>query len=132
MDAVAFRQMWMFVPGAVQHERQRSGASRPGHRHNTAGARMIRAAIVGLGRWGRSLVAAVQGKSGDISFVRAHTRTRAAAEEFCRDKGVPLVDRYEQILADPEVDAVVLATPHSLHEDQIRAAAAAGKHIHVE
>jgi predicted dehydrogenase len=30
------------------------------------------------------------------------------------------------------VDAVVLATPHSLHESQIIAAAAAGKHIHVE
>jgi predicted dehydrogenase len=93
---------------------------------------MIRAAIVGLGRWGRSLVNAVQGKSDDISFVRAHTRTRAAAEDFCREKGLALVDRYEQILADPGIDAVVLATPHSLHERQIMAAAAAGKHIHVE
>jgi predicted dehydrogenase len=93
---------------------------------------MIRAAIVGLGRWGRSLVASVQGKSTQLRFVRAHTRTRASAEEFCRQYDVPLVDSYEQILADPEVDAVVLATPHSLHETQIIAAAAAGKHIHVE
>jgi predicted dehydrogenase len=93
---------------------------------------MIRAAIVGLGRWGRSLVASVQGKSEDLRFVRAHTRTRATAEDFCRDQGVPLVDCYEQLLADPNVDAVVLATPHSLHESQIIAAAAAGKHIHVE
>jgi predicted dehydrogenase len=93
---------------------------------------MIRAAIVGLGRWGRSLVTSVQGKSGDIQFVRAHTRTRAAAEDFCRDKGVPLTDSYEQILADPNVDAVVLATPHSQHERQMLQAAAAGKHIHVE
>jgi predicted dehydrogenase len=93
---------------------------------------MIRAAIVGLGRWGRSLVASVQGKSEDLRFVLAHTRTRATAEDFCRDQGVPLVDSYEQLLADPNVDAVVLATPHSLHETQIIAAAAAGKHIHVE
>ena len=93
---------------------------------------MIRAAIVGLGRWGRSLVASVQDKSEDIRFVAAHTRTRAAAEDFCREHGVPLVDSYEQILANPNVDAVVLATPHSLHEGQIMAAAAAGKHIHVE
>jgi len=35
-------------------------------------------------------------------------------------------------LADPNVDAVVLATPHSQHEEQIKRAAAAGKHIHVE
>src|SRR5262249_58951018 len=86
---------------------------------------MVRAAIVGLGRWGRSLVASVQGKSSDIRFVAAHTRTRAAAEDFCRDQGLPLADSYEQVLADPQVDAVVLATPHSLHERQALAAAPA-------
>ena len=96
---------------------------------------MIRAAIVGLGRWGRSLVHSVQGKdsrSDDIRFVVAHTRTPAAAGEFCRDHGVALVGDYEQILRDPDVDAVVLATPHSQHERQVIAAAGAGKHIHVE
>ena len=93
---------------------------------------MIRAAIIGLGRWGRALVTAVQGKSDDIRFVAAHTRTRAGAEDFCRDKGVPLADNYEQILSDRNVDAVVLATPHSQHERQMLQAAAAGKHIHVE
>src|SRR5262245_26087412 len=93
---------------------------------------MVRAAIVGLGRWGRSLVASVQGKSSDIRFVLAHTRTRATAEDFCRDQRIPLADSYEQVLADPQVDAVVLATPHTLHERQVLAAAAAGKHIHVE
>ena len=45
---------------------------------------------------------------------------------------MPLVDSYERLLADPDVDAVVLATPHSQHERQMLAAAAAGKHIHVE
>jgi predicted dehydrogenase len=74
----------------------------------------------------------VQGKSAQLRFVRAHTRTRAGAEDFCRQHDVPLVDSYKQILADPDVDAVVLATPHSLHASQIIAAAAAGKHIHVE
>jgi predicted dehydrogenase len=93
---------------------------------------MIRAAIVGLGRWGRSLVASVQGKSAELSFVRGHTRTRASAEDFCRAHGVPLADTYEELLADSDVDALVLATPHSQHEAQIIAAAAAGKHIHVE
>jgi predicted dehydrogenase len=93
---------------------------------------MVRAAIVGLGRWGRSLVASVQGKSSDIRFVVAHTRTRATAAAFCRDQSLPLTDSYEQVLADPQVDAVVLATPHSQHEQQVMAAARAGKHIHVE
>lgn len=93
---------------------------------------MVRAAIVGLGRWGRSLVNAVQGKSPDIRFVLAHSRTRATAEEFCRRHGLVWADSYEHLVADPGVDAVVLATPHTQHERQIIAAADAGKHIHVE
>jgi predicted dehydrogenase len=93
---------------------------------------MVRAAIVGLGRWGRSLVSAVQGKSQDIRFVCAHSRTRATAEEFCRQHELTWAESYEEVLADRGVDAVVLATPHSQHEGEIIAAAAAGKHIHVE
>jgi predicted dehydrogenase len=93
---------------------------------------MIRAAIIGLGRWGRSLVASVAGHSDDIVFVRAHTRTRASAEDFCRNKGVALATSYDEILRDPEIDAVVLATPHSRHQAQALAAAAARKHIFVE
>jgi predicted dehydrogenase len=92
----------------------------------------VRAAIVGLGRWGRSLVNAVHGKTDAITFTAAHTRTRAGAEEFCRERNIPLVDHYETVLQDPTIDAVVLATPHSQHAKQVMAAAAAGKHIHVE
>ncbi len=92
---------------------------------------MLRAAIIGLGRWGRSLVNSVQ-DNPDIRFVLGHTRTRSTAEAFCRDKGVQLVDSFDAVLADANVDAVVLATPHSQHEAQIKRAAAAGKHVLVE
>src|SRR5580693_7623970 len=93
---------------------------------------MIRAAIVGLGRWGRSLVASVAGNSDDLKFVAACTRTRASAEDFCRDKHIPLADSYENILRDSDIDAIVLATPHSQHQAQALAAIAAGKHVFVE
>ena len=93
---------------------------------------MIRAAIVGIGTWGRNLVTSVQGKSDAIRFVAGATRTPAKATEFCREQGVRLVPAYEQVLADREVDAVVLATPHSQHAEQIIAAARAGKHVFVE
>ena len=36
------------------------------------------------------------------------------------------------ILGDPEIEAVILATPHSVHEDQIVASAEAGKHVFAE
>src|SRR5258707_9920743 len=92
----------------------------------------MRAAIVGLGRWGRSLVNAVHGKTDAIQFVAAHTRTRAGAEDYCREKNIPLRDRFEDILSDPTLDVVVLARPHSQHAAQVMAAAAAGKPAHVE
>jgi predicted dehydrogenase len=97
---------------------------------------MIRAAIVGLGRWGRALVNAVTGKGGndgnDLRFVLGTTRTRASAEDFCRSKQIKLVDSYDDILRDPDIDAVVLATPHSQHQAQALAAIAAKKHAFVE
>ena len=93
---------------------------------------MIRAAIVGLGRWGRSLVTSVSGKNDEIGFVVACTRTRAGAEDFCREHRLPLVDSYAEAIRRPDIDAVVLATPHSLHETQALAAIAAGKHVFVE
>jgi predicted dehydrogenase len=42
------------------------------------------------------------------------------------------VDAYEALLADKTIDAVVLATPHSLHAAQTVAAAKAGKHVFCE
>jgi len=93
---------------------------------------MINAAIVGLGRWGQSFVRSVQGKSETFRFVAAHTRSPDKVRGFCAEHGLPLADSYEAILRDPTVQVVVLATPHSQHEEQVRLAAAAGKHIHVE
>jgi predicted dehydrogenase len=92
----------------------------------------VRAAIVGLGRWGRSLVNAVHGKTDAIQFAAAYTRTRASAEEFCRERGIRMLARFEDALASPDIDAVVLATPHSQHAEQVMAAAVARKHIHVQ
>src|SRR5947209_16761032 len=93
---------------------------------------MIRAAIVGLGRWGRTLVGAVQGQSAAIRFTAGHTRTRSKAEAFCAEHGIALRDSLDAILADPAIDAVVFATPHSEHGAQVEEAAAAGKHVFME
>ena len=94
---------------------------------------MINAAIVGLGWWGKTLVEAVQQDSEEIRFVAGMTRTKtpeilafAGAQKFA------LADTYEELLANPKVDAVVLSTPHSMHAAQVIAAAGAGKHIFCE
>ena len=67
-----------------------------------------------------------------IRFVAGATRTPARAEEFSRRHGIPVQTSFEAVLADPSIDAVVLATPHSMHTEQIVAAARAGKHVFTE
>lgn len=93
---------------------------------------MVRAAIVGIGRWGRTLVGAVQGQSERFRFTAGHNRTRANAEAFCAGHGIALAGSLDEILADPSVDAIVFATPHSEHGEQVERAASAGKHVFME
>jgi len=93
---------------------------------------MIDAAIVGLGRWGRTLVDAVQGKSDKLRFTRAVSRNPDRLRDFAGQHQLQLVGDLSQVLADPAIDAVVLATPHSLHCDQVIAAAQAGKAVFCE
>src|SRR5882757_7986240 len=94
---------------------------------------MIKAAQIGLGWWGKTLVESVQGVSPDIQFVAAASRTQSDDyKAFCAANNLTFHQTYEQALADPNVQAVVLATPHSLHSPQVIAAAKAGKHVFCE
>lgn len=90
---------------------------------------MINAAVVGLGRWGRNLVDCTQGKTDKIRFTTGVARTPDKARDYARSQGLTLVSDYGQALADPAIDAVVLATPHTQHGDQILAGLRAGKHV---
>jgi len=92
---------------------------------------MIRAAIVGLGWWGQNLVSSVR-DSEAIRFTTAHTRSQASASAFCVEAGLRWVDSLDAILNDGAIDAVVFATPHSQHPEQVVRAAGAGKHVFVE
>jgi predicted dehydrogenase len=92
---------------------------------------VIRAAIVGLGGWGRHIVRSLAG-SKTIELVRAADVNVEAVADFASDHGLDLYDGLEPLLADGAIDAVILATPHSLHEAQILAVAGAGKHVFCE
>lgn len=92
---------------------------------------MLKAAIYGLGRWGNRLTDAVRASS-EIRIVKGVSRDPARHAEYSAKYGIPVVASYDEVLADPQVDAVVLATPHSMHHAQIVQAARAGKHIYVE
>ena len=93
---------------------------------------MIDAAIVGLGRWGRTLVEAVQGKSDKLRFTRAVSRNPDRLRDFAARHALELVGELAPVLADRTIGAVVVATPHSLHCEQTVAVAAAGKAVFCE
>ncbi len=93
---------------------------------------MINAAIIGLGWWGKNHLAAAQGKSGKLRFVHGVSKEMDAAVPLAEQYGFTLSDDLERALADPRVQAVVLATPHSLHTEQVVRVAAAGKPVFCE
>jgi predicted dehydrogenase len=90
---------------------------------------MIDAAVIGLGRWGKSIVAAAQGKSKRLRFIRGVSKEPELVRDFAATHGFELSTQFEEAVADPRVQAVFLATPHSLHVDQITTVAKAGKPV---
>ena len=62
-------------------------------------------------------------------LVAVGSRNLETAEKFCGEYGGRAYGSYEEVLADPEVDAVYIATPHHLHMANTIAAARAGKAI---
>ena len=91
---------------------------------------MLKIAVVGLGGWGRTIVA-LAAQSDRLRLVRLADVDPAAAQ-FAADRGIPLSSTFEDVLADPQVQGVVLCTPHTQHTEQIVAAARAGKHVFCE
>ena len=93
---------------------------------------MINAAVIGLGRWGKSLVTAVQGKSPKLRFVHGVSKEPDDVRAFASQHGFRLSTELDEAIANPEVQAVFLATPHSLHVEQVRAVAKSGKPVWCE
>jgi predicted dehydrogenase len=92
----------------------------------------VRLAPVGLGRWARVLARGAQ--RGDVielasCFSRDDERRRAFQEEF----GVPRsAATYEELLADPEIEGVLITTPNDTHRPLIVQALEAGKAVYTD
>ncbi len=90
----------------------------------------VRWGIVGLGRIADTEIAPAIAASphGVLRGVVSRDQGRASAFAARHAAARALVS-YPDLLADPELDAVYIATPNALHPDQVVAAAAAGKHV---
>ncbi|GAB0120336.1 Gfo/Idh/MocA family protein [Acidisoma sp. 7E03] len=91
----------------------------------------INVALVGLGWWGRKIAVTLQ-DNPLIRIARAVEVNATAAESFKAAHSIPASARLEDALSDPAIDAVLLITPHNLHEEQIAAVVQAGKHVFCE
>ena len=91
---------------------------------------MLNIAVVGLGWWGRTIVD-LAGRSDRLRLVRVADVSPQAAQ-FAAQRQLAFSPKFEDVLADPQVQGVVLCTPHTQHTDQIVAAARAGKHVFCE
>ncbi len=90
----------------------------------------LKAALIGVGAWGRVLANAA-GLSAKIELAYCVGRNPEKLGAFSRDTGIP-ARRFDDVLADKTVTAVVLALPNELHFEFAERAARAGKHIYIE
>ena len=92
----------------------------------------LNVAVVGLGWWGRIIAATAMRESRLIKLVRLTDSSAAAFAATTEFAHIPFSTRFEDVLEDKGVEAVILVTPHGAHEAQVAAAAAAGKHVFCE
>jgi predicted dehydrogenase len=91
----------------------------------------VRAAAVGIGWWSGVLADAIPKGTG-LRLVACATRSPEKRAAFAEQYGCRQAESLDAVLKDPDVEAVLLTTPHTLHGEQVIAAAEAGKHVFVE
>lgn len=91
----------------------------------------VRAACVGIGRWSE-VIAKAAARSSKIKVTNCYTRSAEKRDVFAKKFGCAQSSTFEELLANPNVEAILVTTPNPTHAETIEKAAAAGKHIWVE
>lgn len=92
---------------------------------------MIDATLVGFGWWGKYIINSLKGSS-KIKISHVVDINLESIKDIVSQYGASVGSDYQAALKNPDTGAVILATPHSLHEEQVLAAANAGKHVFCE
>ena len=94
--------------------------------------RPLNVAVVGYGYWGPNLVRNVMERP-ELRLAALCERDQSRADAFAaKVQGVPIAPDLDEMLEDPELDAVIVATPPRTHHAIVKAALLAGKHVLVE
>ena len=102
--------------------------------HRQATGQPLNYALVGVGAFGIGMLVPQMKKRRDRFFMKAVvSRNASQGGNFARDNQVELwTSDLDDVLKDPSIDLVVIATRHNLHADQVVRALEAGKHVFVE
>lgn len=93
----------------------------------------LKIGIVGLGRMGKSHARNIAWHTRHCALVSACSPLQAELDWAQGELGVTTLHQdFDAFVRDPQIDAVALVTPTTLHADQVIAALAAGKHVFVE
>ena len=92
----------------------------------------LRSAFVGTGWWGSELARAAASVPDKVRIAGFYSLDEAACRRLSEQYGGSVFSSWDEILGNAEIQAVVLATPHSQHAPQVVAAARAGKHVFCE
>jgi len=90
----------------------------------------VRCAVIGTGYWGKNLLRNLSALGCLAGLFDVDANTRAQYAEIYSD--AYSYDSFEAVLASPDIDAVVIATPAASHGAQTRQALEASKHVFVE
>jgi predicted dehydrogenase len=93
---------------------------------------MIQVGVVGLGWWGRHILKSIQARSTELTVIAAADPQAFSLDTVDAELRVPISASLDDLLNNADIDAIILATPHSLHEEQIIRVAEAGKHVFCE
>jgi 1,5-anhydro-D-fructose reductase (1,5-anhydro-D-mannitol-forming) len=92
----------------------------------------VRLASVGLGRWARVLARGAQ-RSSEVELVSCFSRDEKRRRAFQEEFGIPRsAGTYSALLADDEVEGVVITTPNDTHKDLILEALDANKAVYTD
>ncbi len=92
----------------------------------------MKVAVAGMGWWGKQIVRSLQ-PSARFQVVAAMDPFQTPeTDAFVEDHGIAFAKDLDTILARGDVEGVILATPHSLHEEQVLAVLAASKEVFCE
>ena len=92
----------------------------------------LRVGVVGLGYWGPNLVRNLhEVADAEVAWI-CDSRAEALEKIARRYPAVAITQSYDTLLADDDLDAVVIATPAATHHKLASAALNAGKHVFVE